>query len=809
MVASEFPRRLYTKGFEPASDKSIGYYADDYRLVPVLKSALEEDEWEEIYESPLGVFLKFHELDFGWASRLVHHMLTFQIVCKQRYEIWSLIVEEITGLNCGYVDDLALTDLALSDDTRAFWELMGVEAESGPSTIEIIEACSNCSSWSRDDRLWLGYLGIYAGFIVATRPGSSTNVNHARLVMDLKGFKEFPWGRIAFQHLINSVKEKDLSKNIHIEGFVQALQVWVYYALPDFAAEFGEPLPNVTEEPLLLAYKGSRGRKNVKANMLKQARIQSCVAKDLADMFPVWDDDEQDPDIVKIVNALHDPNFKFSKNHWPLEGVLGAHIVKSKAGKRSLPSDESSRKRPCTASASAASFVGDEGVGVVATMKAHFDQCFKSFSTKMLNGLGSCEKQIKLLTEKVESVERAVEELTTGSAKHTEEEPTQQQGTRSKKHEGSNSEKDDAPMKANVNVGACESVNAPGDAKGKKAAVNEEEPPEPSICEIDPKTCDVDFDAVALAKNAKAREAAQLVARATSARHRQLAATQKSPFLGNSTAKTIIPSSASHSGRARGYDPFDQTGVRAKHTTLMNFIKSNPLHSFLIFPNEQHMEAYINLLRLRLSKHPEWFVSDRICFLNSMFATVWRCDYEAFKQSEPNVDGSGKLLPPGAYSYYTGELPIYCQTKKTWAYDVDYLYSMLHIREDHWVAIWVSFVKKHITVWDSHAATKHASDEQIAEAVEPLAVMIPYLLQTCAPEDDKWRFPCTPFTHSRVPGTEIPQNIQSGDCGVYCLKYIECHALDLPFPAELYEETGCKGHDKLDATELDVYDRQA
>ncbi|ESQ30934.1 hypothetical protein EUTSA_v10012089mg [Eutrema salsugineum] len=217
------------------------------------------------------VFLKFHDL--------VHHMLTFQIVCKQRYEIWSLIgttpvrfslheFEEITRFNCGYVDDLAVTDLELSDDMRAFWELMGVDVELGPSTIEIIEACSNCSSWSRDDRLRLGYLGIYAGFIVATRPGLSTNVNHARLVMDLEGFKEFSWGRIAFQHLIKSVKEKDLSKNIHIEGFVQALQVWVYYALPDFAAEFGEPLPN-DPSPLMLAYKGSRGRKNVKANMLK------------------------------------------------------------------------------------------------------------------------------------------------------------------------------------------------------------------------------------------------------------------------------------------------------------------------------------------------------------------------------------------------------------------------------------------------------------------------------------------------------------------------------------------------------------
>ncbi|XP_024011129.1 uncharacterized protein LOC18016059 [Eutrema salsugineum] len=479
---------------------------------------------------------------------------------------------------------------------------------------------------------------------------------------------------------------------------------------------------------------------------------------------------------------------------WKVFWVHTSSRQKTKRG--AFPSDESSRKRPCTASVSAASFVGDEGAGVVATMKGHFDQCFKSFSTKMLNGLGSCEKQIKRLTEKVESVERAVEELTTGSAKHTEEEvkdnvePTQQQGTGSKKHEG---------------------------------------------------TCDVDFDAVALAKNAKAREAAQIVAQTTSARHRQLAAIQKSPFLGNSTANAIIPSSASHSGRVRGYDPFDQTGVKAKHITLMNFIKSNPAypkrprHSsiewYYIFRTptkwlaDTHMEAYINLLRLRLSKHPECFVSDRICFLNSMFATVWRRDYKDFKNSEPNAHGSGKLLPPGAYSYYTGELPIYCQPKKTWAYDVDYLYFMLHIREDHWVVIWVSFVSRHITIWDSHARTKYAYDEQIAEAVEPLAVMIPYLLQTCAPDDDKWKFPYTPFTHSRVPGTEIPQNIQSGDCGVYCLKYIECHALDLPFPpelcdknirkirekmaAELFDETGCRGHDKLDATGLDVYDRKA
>ncbi|ESQ29674.1 hypothetical protein EUTSA_v10023844mg [Eutrema salsugineum] len=483
MEASEFPQRLYTKGSEPLPDKSISYYA-----------ALREDEWAEIYESLLGVFLKFHNLNIGWGSRLVHHMLTFQIVCNQRYEIWSLIgttpvrfslhdFEEITGLNCGY----------LSNDIRVFWKRMGVDVALGPSTLEIIEACSNCSSWSRDDRLCLRYLGIYAGFIVATKPSHLKKTNHARLVVDLKVYKEFPWGRIAFQHLIKSVKEKDLSKYIHIERFVQALQVWVYYALPDFAAEFGEPLSN-DPTPLLLAYKGSRGRKNVKANMLK----------------------------------------------------------------------------------------------------------------------------------------------------HT------------------NSEKEDVPKQDNVNIGASESVNAPGSAKGKQ---HKEEDPETSLVEVDPAMCDVDFDGILIEKNSKARATTQIVVRAKSARNCQLAASQKSHFEGNSTAKTIIPTVPRYQGL--GYDTFDQTGVRQGHTILMNYVKL-----------DLHMEVCINLLRLRLTKHPEWFWSDRICFLNSIFATVWR----HFLKSDSNEDGSGRLQPPRAFSYYTRELPIYCVTNKMWTCEVDHLYSMLHIR---------------------------------------------------------------------------------------------------------------------------------
>ena len=37
------------------------------------------------------MFIKFKELNFGWASRLVHYMLGFQLDIKKKYELWSLV----------------------------------------------------------------------------------------------------------------------------------------------------------------------------------------------------------------------------------------------------------------------------------------------------------------------------------------------------------------------------------------------------------------------------------------------------------------------------------------------------------------------------------------------------------------------------------------------------------------------------------------------------------------------------------------------------------------------------------------------
>uniref|UniRef100_A0A0D2ZZA8 DUF1985 domain-containing protein n=1 Tax=Brassica oleracea var. oleracea TaxID=109376 RepID=A0A0D2ZZA8_BRAOL len=87
--------------------------------------------------------------------------------------------------------------------------------------------------------------------------------------MELQRFENYPWGRVAYKVLMDSVKGIDISGCYTINGFVQALQVWVYTALPELSANYGNHLPN-NPSPPILAYKGRKGCKQFKEAILSQ-----------------------------------------------------------------------------------------------------------------------------------------------------------------------------------------------------------------------------------------------------------------------------------------------------------------------------------------------------------------------------------------------------------------------------------------------------------------------------------------------------------------------------------------------------------
>ncbi|KAF2571884.1 hypothetical protein F2Q70_00005944 [Brassica cretica] len=137
-----------------------------------------------------------------------------------------------------------------------------------------------------------------------------------------------------------------------------------------------------------------------------------------------------------------------------------------------------------------------------------------------------------------------------------------------------------------------------------------------------------------------------------------------------------------------------------------------------------------------------------MCFLDHLFAQQWRFNYNDFKDSDPDQNGLGRRLPGGAWNYYAGTIPSFCQSNKVWGTNIDDVYALVNYNDTHWIAMWISIPKRHIVVWDN-------------------------ICSNISPEDLD-----VPFTYERP--TNIPP-ARAGDCGVYTLKYIECHALGIEF----------------------------
>ncbi|KAF8116429.1 LOW QUALITY PROTEIN: hypothetical protein N665_0018s0039, partial [Sinapis alba] len=711
---------------KPVPIKSIGYFSNDTKLFSALGEALNRDEWEELRNSRLGVFIKFHKLEFGWASRLVHYMLTYQLDCKKKYELWSLIgvrqvrfslneFEKITGLNCEYVKNLDQPLVEVTDEMRAFWGQMGVNLEGGGVSIEELTAAS-----------------IYAGFIEAQRTSTPTCASLVRLVMDLEAFEAYQWGRVAFKFLMESVKKLDLTKTYVVEGFVEILQVWIYNALPEYAAGFGDHVSGAT--PPLLGFL-----------------------------------DERTDNIVK---AVYVGGWVWDQTHWPVGGTKlwtnmkveyqkvkteGGQMETSKTSKDSniskkerssspIESEEESRKKP------------RESPGLdMETVKAKIKLWLSGLTFTMVEGLS------RFLQKKVEGVEKIVrgrgkDDCTkcgsSGDVHHEdksvgdkdEDEKCEDEKTEDDKSKESKAEETSPQVSKPGRKRRAKSKEASPQGRytrgNAKATGSESETGgiEPSVVVLEKEQSNIDYGSVKKLKQVGKVKAACLLASAKSDRLRRLAPSQQSPFQGNSTAKVSV---------------------------LIDWLKLDPkwrqkVHGSsgfwyytLLTPkqwlNDTHMDAGINLLRLIYTKHPEWFRSDRICLLDAVFTQV--CKVTGFLDSPVNPDGSGRQPPPGALDYYTGEEPAYCRSDKTWMLEIDDIYAPLHIKGNHWVACWISIPRRHIVIWDSDVA--YAKDEEIAKSVKPIAHMLP----------------------------GVPQNTQSGDCGVYNLKYIECHALGMTFPA--------------------------
>ncbi|XP_048616578.1 uncharacterized protein LOC111207285 [Brassica napus] len=829
MDIPELPRRLYTSGEEPEAHNSISYHTDNSKLHTALRKALTDDEFEELKESSLGVFIKFKEQGFGWASRLVHYMLSFKLDIKKKYEMWSLVgpeplrfslleFENLTGLNCEYIEDLETPKCDVTPEMVSFWGMLGVHLEAGPTTDQIIAALQRCGDWSREDRKRLAYLSIFTGFIEGRKFSTATRSTLARLVMDLERFENYPWGRVAFKVLMDSLWNKEIAGCYTVDGFIQVLQVWTYTAMPELGASIGGPRAD-SPSPPILAYEGSRGRRSMKAAILSQTRVINFVEKDISEMWPKWDSEVEDLPAENIIKVMYERRpWKWTMDCWEVTGTKvntkPKVVTPSKKAKEMVVLEEEEeeeednprpRKKARKEAPKVASEEAREEAGGATPQDKQPTPLAKETGGRNKQATPQDKQPTPLAKEtggrNKQATPHANETVVSNQPPphQTKQQPPppqkkQQQPPPPQKKQPPPQKKqppqikerwlpEDTATEANsVNKTSKEIVAVTSTDHQPSLASTDQQP---SLASTEPSDPVSEPSLVVLDKRAKSKRA------------KKPAPTVRSPYTAEKKKDKVA-----------AYNPFPPVN-KDRLKELADWLKTDPhyltktedkprtsptrwyhfLRTARGWLEDCHIDAWINVLRQRYQENPQAFRSERMCFLDHNFSQSWREQYHLFKTSEPDHKGLGRVLPGGASYFYDGSIPSFCQSNKKWGEDIDDIYAPVNLDDKHWVAIWISIPKRHIVVWDSIPSS--SVPDAWDAIMEPFLQMVPYLLVECAATDEiRVKYGLEPYTYER-PLKGVP-TANNGDCGVYTVKYIECHALGVSFDPKDFARCNAK-----------------
>ncbi|KAF8104082.1 hypothetical protein N665_0180s0002 [Sinapis alba] len=250
------------------------------------------DVWDELKESAVGVIIKLKKLDYTWSEKYVHYFLTNQLAIKRRHEI-GLLIEclpirfslyefgEITSLNCDPFDEHDEWDA----DHEEFLLKMSVPLSKIPKLNELQALFLICRNESREKPRMVGLLCVLSIGIFRISRNSRISLHCAKMVMDPAAFNCYPWGRIGFSSLVNSIKvltyEGKDSYTLH--GCVHALLIWIY----DYVPSLGELYRHHIED-------GSRKRINF-CDFFAQEKNH------LKATYPKWIDDKDDTDLDNMI----------------------------------------------------------------------------------------------------------------------------------------------------------------------------------------------------------------------------------------------------------------------------------------------------------------------------------------------------------------------------------------------------------------------------------------------------------------------------------------------------------------------------
>ncbi|XP_024009390.1 uncharacterized protein LOC112084478 [Eutrema salsugineum] len=346
---NRLPERLFATDRFPIN--RINVYSKPDTLTFLHDVLRDTPEFETILNSPFGRLFDIPAASAPISCKLIHSLLTIQVVTKKQYEIWIVFggqpfrfclpeFGQVTGLSCGEFPDDYAPDFQPPNEVvpDPYWrELIGNDPKTTLADIGYMLRTDKDMPSSR--RLRLALLMIVDGVLVANTQVHKPTPRYVRMLEDLDGFLTFPWGRESFlktiacmrpsrkvpgkvDNPVGEFRQLLLQFTFRMQGFPLALQLVAFQAIPALHLK----LPKDSAYFTLLDWDGIKLRKNDSLsirdvldvefgdNLLVHPLIEVQVPDVIG--WGEWDDEIRDRKVTYLEDLVREGH-SFSKSEWP------------------------------------------------------------------------------------------------------------------------------------------------------------------------------------------------------------------------------------------------------------------------------------------------------------------------------------------------------------------------------------------------------------------------------------------------------------------------------------------------------------
>ncbi|CAN6824110.1 unnamed protein product [Brassica oleracea] len=241
------------------------------------------DEMERLLGSCFGALFRLPVRRCAFSAKLVHGLLTRQLVTKERLELWLVFGGDplrfslaefghVTGLPCGEFEERYVVDdkARPTNGDYVFWDRLLGAGRRDITIAEVAAMVAGDKEMPPTRKLKLCLIIIVDGVLLATNQVPKPSVKHVKRLEKLNRFLSFQWGQESFWWTISSMIppakvigkcddpngvfcRKLRQETKVLAGFPWALQLWAFEAIPGLIVRLGG-----NDEQTLLSYDGEK-----------------------------------------------------------------------------------------------------------------------------------------------------------------------------------------------------------------------------------------------------------------------------------------------------------------------------------------------------------------------------------------------------------------------------------------------------------------------------------------------------------------------------------------------------------------------